>query len=97
MAPRKKNEVAGSGEERFDQLMESLGKIVNSLEQADLPLEESLLQFEQGIAISRRGQAILDAAEERVEKLLADGSTAPLEPEGDGRDGDAKDPGDHRR
>ena len=96
MATRKKKEQAGEQEERFDQLMDSLGKIVQSLEQADLPLEESLLQFEEGIALSRRGQAILDAAEERVETLLADGSTAPVAADGDGRERDGKDTGDHR-
>ena len=94
MATRKKKEEAQ--EERFDQLMDSLGKIVNNLEQADLPLEESLLQFEQGIALSRRGQSILDAAEERVEKLLADGSTETVGLDGDGRERDGKDASDHR-
>ena len=58
MAPRKKKEE--QGEERFDQLMDQLGGIVEQLEQADLPLEESLKKFEEGVALSRRGQAILD-------------------------------------
>jgi len=94
MATRKKK--SEEAEQPFDQIMDSLGDIVQSLEQADQPLEESLKKFEEGIALSRRGQAILDAAEERVEKLLADGSTVPLTPDGDGRDEDGKDAGDHR-
>ncbi len=94
MAPRKKKEE--QGEERFDQLMDQLGGIVEQLEQADLPLEESLKKFEEGVALSRRGQAILDSAEAKVEQLLADGNTAPMAPDGEGGERDGKDAGDHR-
>ena len=96
MAAKKKKKEEGA-EEPVDQIMDSLGEIVQSLEQADQPLEESLKKFEEGVALSRKGQAILDAAEERVEKLLADGSTATLASDGDGRDEDGEqDAGDHR-
>lgn len=71
--------------ERFDELMTKLGGIVERLEQADLPLEESLEQFAAGVDLSRRGQKILDDAEAKVEQLLADGSTAPMGEEDNGR------------
>lgn len=69
-----------AGPERFDQLLADLKTIVEKLERADLPLEDALLAFEKGVELSRRGQAILDAAERRVETLLKDGRTEALEP-----------------
>ncbi len=67
-------------EQSFDGIMEQLKGIVERLEGADLSLEESLAQFELGVGLSRKGQALLDAAEQRVEKLLSDGRTEPLDP-----------------
>jgi exodeoxyribonuclease VII small subunit len=54
----------------FEQAVQKLGEIVEKLESGDLPLEESLALFEQGIRLSRDAQARLDAAEKRVEQLL---------------------------
>ena len=64
----------------FDQVLKQLTGIVEQLESTELPLEESLNAFERGVGLSRRGQAILDAAEQRIEVLLRDGSTEPLDP-----------------
>jgi exodeoxyribonuclease VII small subunit len=66
--------------ESFDVILRQLQGIVERLEGEDLALEESLQAFERGIELSRRGQAILDGAERRVEMLLRDGRTEPLEP-----------------
>lgn len=75
-------ESDNAGEENFDGLMRQLQQIVARLEQADLPLEESLKAFERGVELSRKGQRILDDAEQRVELLLQDGSTRQVdEPE----------------
>lgn len=63
----------------FEQVVEQLGDIVKRLEQQELPLEASLEAFERGIALARRGQAILDAAERKVELLSSDGSATPFE------------------
>ncbi len=68
--------------ETFDSLMGQLQDIVEQLERADLPLEESLKAFEQGVELSRKGQTILDTAEKRVEVLLQDGSTKTMDPDG---------------
>ncbi len=54
----------------FEQAVQRLGEIVERLETGDLPLEESLALFEQGVRLSRDAQARLDAAEKRVEQLL---------------------------
>jgi len=65
----------------FEKILEQLQGVVQRLEDGDLPLEESLAVFEQGVHLSRLGQKKLDDAEKRVELLLEDGSTAPLDEE----------------
>jgi exodeoxyribonuclease VII small subunit len=57
--------------ERFDDILGRLRSIVERLEGGNLSLEESLSSFEQGMELCRRGAAILDAAEKKVEVLLA--------------------------
>ncbi|MCA9633135.1 MAG: exodeoxyribonuclease VII small subunit [Myxococcales bacterium] len=55
----------------FEAAVSRLGEIVERLEEGDLPLEESLDLFEEGIRLARTSGERLDAAERRVEKLLA--------------------------
>jgi len=57
-------------QEGFDQVLERLKGIVERLEHGSLSLEESLRVFEEGVALARRGHALLDAAEKRVEMLV---------------------------
>lgn len=60
-----------SGQELgFDQVLDRLRQVVLRLEQGSLSLEQALLAFEDGVMLSRRGSAILDAAEQRVELLI---------------------------
>jgi exodeoxyribonuclease VII small subunit len=54
----------------FEASISALGQIVEQLERGDLPLEESLNLFEQGIRLSKDAQSKLDFAEKRVEMLL---------------------------
>ncbi len=54
----------------FEQILEKLSGVVESLEEGDVPLEQALLTFEQGIALSRLGARRLDEAERRIEVLL---------------------------
>jgi len=73
---------------RFDDVLSRLRALVERLESGNLPLEEGLRYFEEGMELCRQGAAVLDKAEKRVEVLLATASggtaTAPLdEPEGD--------------
>ena len=53
----------------FENSMNELEALVNALESGDLPLDESLKLFEQGIKLSRSCQKILDNAELKIEKL----------------------------
>jgi exodeoxyribonuclease VII small subunit len=54
----------------FEDALKRLGQIVEQLESGTLPLEESLVLFEEGVRLARASQARLDAAERRVEELL---------------------------
>jgi exodeoxyribonuclease VII small subunit len=55
----------------FEAAIKRLTEIVQTLERGELPLEESLRLFEEGVKLSRVSQTRLDAAEKRVEQLLA--------------------------
>jgi exodeoxyribonuclease VII small subunit len=68
---------AGEGApERFEDLLGRLRGLVDRLEGGNLPLEESLKAFEEGMELCRRGALILDGAEKKVETLLGAGGTS---------------------
>ncbi len=67
-------------EPSFDATLSELESIVQKMEQGDLPLEEALKQFEQGIALVRLAQQKLDQAEQKVQILLSEGGNERLEP-----------------
>jgi exodeoxyribonuclease VII small subunit len=54
----------------FERSIQRLGEIVESLEEGDQPLEESIALFEEGMALAQSSQVILDRAERRIEELL---------------------------
>lgn len=56
--------------ERFEDALNKLEKIVSKLEEEDIPLEESLKLFEEGIRLSQFCNQKLDEAEKKVEILL---------------------------
>ena len=57
-------------EKSFESSLKELERIVEQLEEGDLPLEKSLELFEQGVRLSRDCQKRLDEAERKVEILL---------------------------
>ena len=65
------NDARGQGEIPFEAAIKRLTEIVQTLERGEIPLEESIRLFEEGIKLSRSSQQRLDAAEKRVEQLLA--------------------------
>jgi exodeoxyribonuclease VII small subunit len=70
----------------FDQLLQRLREVVTKLESGELSLEQSLAIYEEGVALARKGQQQLAAAEKRVEILVsASGGveTQPFEDKGD--------------
>lgn len=54
----------------FDEAIQRLSQIVDALERGDVPLEEALTLFEEGIVLSRASQEKLDAAQKRIDELL---------------------------
>ena len=60
-----------SGELGFDQILARLRDVVQRLESGDLTLEQSLLVYEEGVQLARRGQQLLASAERRVEILVS--------------------------
>ena len=60
----------------FEHALAELETQVQRLEGGDLPLEDALKAFEEGVRLTRQCQQSLDAAEQKVQLLLAkrDGS-----------------------
>ncbi len=65
-------------ENNFEMQLASLERIVRELEAGDLPLEESLRLFEEGVRLSRECQERLNQAERRIEVLLRDSDGKPI-------------------
>ncbi len=61
-----------SKETKFETALGKLEEIVKKLEGGDLPLDDSLKMFEEGIKLSRICSGKLDAAERRIEILMKD-------------------------
>lgn len=70
----------------FEEAMKRIEQIVADLEQGELPLDQSLEQFEEAIKLARSCQKKLEAAHQRISKLVRtdDGGFA-LEPFGESR------------
>lgn len=71
----------------LEKILEKLSGVVDKLERGDVPLEQALGMFEEGVKLAREGQRRLDAAEARIEALAADGSTATIAVASVARDG----------
>ncbi len=72
---------------KFEDALARLEQIVHTLEAGNLPLEESLKAFEEGIALARHCAKYLEEAERRIELLTRDESgflkREPFKLEGD--------------
>jgi len=78
-------EPAAGDETSFEEALERLETLVDRLEQGDLPLEDALAAFEEGVALTRRCAGELDTAERRIEELVRDGEKWLVRPfEGEG-------------
>lgn len=61
---------AGKRQPDLEKSLAELEKIVATLEEGDIPLEQALKQFEKGIKLSRDCQTALQSAEQRVQVLM---------------------------
>lgn len=59
-------------EKTFEASLNELETIVRQLEDGDLPLEESLRLFEDGVRLSRECRERLTSAERRIDVLMKD-------------------------
>ncbi|MBO8441911.1 MAG: exodeoxyribonuclease VII small subunit [Firmicutes bacterium] len=57
-------------EPTFEEEMEQLKQIVNGLESGNLPLEEALDKYEQGIKLSKQLNDTLTKAEKKLTKMV---------------------------
>ncbi len=69
---------------KFEAALQQLEEIVQRLEKGELPLEESLKLYEEGIRLSRLCHAKLEEAEGRIEMLMKD-AHGELVPDKDGK------------
>jgi exodeoxyribonuclease VII small subunit len=71
--------VSTKQEPTFEQALLELEQIVQRLEKGELPLEDSLRLYEEGIRLSRLCHAKLEEAEGRIEVLLKDSRGEPAQ------------------
>lgn len=62
----------------FEQGMKNLEEIVKRLEQGDIPLEEAIEKFKQGMDLSKKLQNTLLQAEETLTKVIDDNGDEQL-------------------
>ena len=53
----------------FEEAIKELGSIVGKIEKGEIPLQDSLTQYERGMSLIQHCQAILKKAEKRIEKI----------------------------
>ncbi|WP_041819952.1 exodeoxyribonuclease VII small subunit [Ligilactobacillus ruminis] len=59
-----------NNEKTFEQQLQELEQIVNNLEKGNVPLEEAMTQFKEGIDLSNTLQKTLNDAEETLTKVI---------------------------
>lgn len=64
----------------FEKALAELEALVEKMEQGELTLEESLRQFERGIALTRACQKALADAEQKVQILMQKSGAGELRP-----------------
>ncbi len=64
----------------FEQALSELEQLVESMEEGELSLEESIKTYERGVALGRSALKALDTAEQRIQILNhPDGSSDPVD------------------
>jgi exodeoxyribonuclease VII small subunit len=53
----------------FEEAIKELTRIVEKIELGEIPLQESLSQYEKGMALIKHCRSILQKAEEKIEKI----------------------------
>ena len=53
----------------FEQSIKQLAEIVGKIEQGQIPLQDSIEQYERGMSLIKHCKGILSKAEEKIEKI----------------------------
>ncbi len=61
----------------FEESIKRLKTIVDQIEQGEIALQDSLEQYEQGMALINHCRTILQTAEKRIEKISKEPSNRP--------------------
>jgi exodeoxyribonuclease VII small subunit len=72
-------EALAAAPPKLETALAQLEALVAQLESGELPLEEALRTFEQGVKLTRECQAALAAAEHKVQVLLQRGDRVVIE------------------
>lgn len=64
----------------FETSLKRLEGLVAQMEQGDMPIEDALKAFEEGIGLTRECQTILDQAEQKVQVLVENRGTIEAKP-----------------
>ena len=59
-------------EKTFEESLNALEEIVQRLERGDVPLEEALVAFQEGMALSKQCQDTLEKAEKTLTKMMTE-------------------------
>ena len=83
---------------KFEEAISRLEEIVQDLESSDVPLEEALAKFEEGVRLSKACHRKLSEAEKKVQILVKNGmgelKEEPFEGSEEGNEGQEGSPGD---
>ncbi len=71
----------------FEKALQELEDLVENMEGGDLSLEDSMKQFERGVALTRSCQKALADAEQKVQILLQNAGKDELAPFSDNENG----------
>lgn len=78
----------------FEESIKQLKEIVERIEQGQIPLQESLEQYEEGMALINHCRGILQKAEKRIEKITKQEQAAEETADEESPAGDEPEPDD---
>jgi exodeoxyribonuclease VII small subunit len=64
----------------FEQALSRLEAIVKAMESGDLPLEQAISEFQEGMQLARICREKLDQAEQKIEMLVSEAGTLTKKP-----------------
>ncbi len=65
---------------KFEEMMKQLEEIVDSMESGDMPLDDSLKKYEEGVRLLRLCRKRLDETKRKVEVIIKKGGKLSIEP-----------------